>query len=311
MAMKKFFAMLLSIVGIVISLAACGQNENVQASQIFEVYNIGKEETKVELNECALESTEPDEQLDELIEIMTQTPAKLEYKPVFDMGFTILSKKLSEGILTVNVDEGYTKLLPSTEVLVRAAIVRTFTQVDGIDYVALTVNGKPINDSLGNPVGMMSADMFIDNAGEEINALEKVKLKLYFADETGTALTAVNRTVVYNTNISLEKLVVEKLIEGPVDTSVGVYPTINPDTKIVSITVKDGICYVNLNDTFLTQLYNVTSDVTIYSIANSLVELSNINKVQITINGEENITYRENTSLTTIFERNLDLVTTP
>ena len=53
---------------------------------------------------------------------------------------------------------------------------------------------------------------------------------------------------------------------------------------------------------------NVTSDVTIYSITNSLVELSNVNKVQISINGNINVTYRENTSLSTVFERNLELV---
>ena len=62
------------------------------------------------------------------------------------------------------------------------------------------------------------------------------------------------------------------------------------------------------HNTFLTQIYNVTSDVTIYSITNSLVELSNVNKVQISINGNINVTYRENTSLSTVFERNLELV---
>ena len=65
---------------------------------------------------------------------------------------------------------------------------------------------------------------------------------------------------------------------------------------------------MDLDNTFLTQIYNVTSDVTIYSITNSLVELSNVNKVQISINGNINVTYRENTSLSTVFERNLELV---
>ena len=88
----------------------------------------------------------------------------------------------------------------------------------------------------------------------------------------------------------------------------GDYPTINPETKIVSVTVKDGICYVNLSEAFLSQPYNVTSDVTIYSITNSLVELPNVNKVQISVNGETNLFYRENVNLATVFERNLDLL---
>ena len=52
----------------------------------------------------------------------------------------------------------------------------------------------------------------------------------------------------------------------------------------------------------------MTSDVTIYSITNSLVELPNVNKVQISVNGETNLFYRENVNLATVFERNLDLL---
>jgi len=52
----------------------------------------------------------------------------------------------------------------------------------------------------------------------------------------------------------------------------------------------------------------VTADVTIYSIVNSLVELSNVNKVQISINGDTSTTYREKFAFSTVYERNLDLV---
>ena len=86
------------------------------------------------------------------------------------------------------------------------------------------------------------------------------------------------------------------------------YPVANPDTKVLSVAVRDGICYVNLDSSFVNQIYNVTPEVTIYAITNSLVELSNVNKVQISINGETNINYRENISLSATFERNLDLV---
>ncbi len=48
--------------------------------------------------------------------------------------------------------------------------------------------------------------------------------------------------------------------------------------------------------------------VKIYSITNSLVELPNINKVQISVNGDTSVSYKENMSLSTVFERNLELV---
>ena len=74
----------------------------------------------------------------------------------------------------------YKKLSPSSEVLVRAAIVRTMTQLEGISYVSVTVGGEALTDSLGNVVGPMTADLFIDNAGNEINAYEKTRLFLLF-----------------------------------------------------------------------------------------------------------------------------------
>ena len=86
------------------------------------------------------------------------------------------------------------------------------------------------------------------------------------------------------------------------------YPTINPATKVVSVTVSDGTCYVNLDKEFLTQIYKVDANVTIYSIVNSLVELSDVNRVQISINGETDLSYKESIPLATVFERNLELV---
>ena len=158
----------------------------------------------------------------------------------------------------------------------------------------------------GVAVGFLSADSFIDNDGKEINAYEKVSVTLYFATEDGKNLIAGQRKVVYNTNISMEKMVVEQLIKGP--QLAGYYPTINPDTKILSVTNKDGICYINLSEEFLKQPGDISSDVVVYSIANSLIDLHNVNRVQIQVNGNSKILFRETLSLEESFERNLDIV---
>ena len=70
-------------------------------------------------------------------------------------------------------------------------------------------------------------------------------------------------------------------------------------------TTKDAFCYVNLDDSFLTVVNNVSTEVSIYALVNSLVELSNVNQVQILINGEVPASFSSTT-----FERNLDIVTT-
>lgn len=292
----------------VMVITACG-SENAVDGNIYQIYYVNKEETKIYSAEYDSETQDTEALLGELLEQLGTTGERMEYIAPLAGDFELLGYTLDNGQLTLNFDEKYKKMDVIREILVRAAIVRTLTQIPEVKYVAFTVQGEMLTDSTGVAVGTMAADTFIDNAGNEINAYEKVNLHLYFANETGDGLVEENRrNVVYSSNISLEKLVVEQLLQGPM--TQGAYPTINPLTKIVSVNVKDGVCYVNLNEEFLNQPYNVNSDVTIYSITNSLVELSNVNKVQISINGETNISYRENISLNSMFERNLDLLTT-
>lgn len=302
---KLFFNMV--ILSMIVTLAACGREEQVQTGTVYEIYYVNNDETRIINRQYVTESEDTEVLFTELAGQLQTRSEKMEYQAPLSGEFSIRGHVLDSGLLTLDFDEKYKELWGTKEVLVRAAIVRTLVQIPGVERITFTVEGEPLVDSSGVAVGIMTADTFIENAGNEINAYEKVNLRLYFANEEGNLLVEENqRNVVYNSNISLEKLVVEKLIEGP--KSEGSYPTINPAAKIVSVTVKDGICYVNLDEAFQSQPYNVTSEVTIYSITNSLVELSNVNKVQISINGETNISYRENMSLNNVYERNLDLL---
>lgn len=292
----------------IVCITACGSREENVSGKSYEIYYVNNDETGIFSNAYQSETEDSRLLLNELMEQLSTKPEKMEYKAPLAENFELLDYTWDGEKLTLNFDERYKDMDNIKEVLVRAAIVRTLSQISDIRYIAFTILGEPLMDSTNVAIGTMSADTFIDNAGEEINTYEKVNLLLYFANENGDRLVEENqRNVVYNSNISLEKLVVEKLIEGP--TAAGSYPTINPSAKLLSVTVIDRICYVNFDEAFLTQPYSVTSDVTIYSIANSLIELPNINKVQISVNGETSLFYKESVSLTNMFERNLDLVT--
>lgn len=294
---------------LVLCIAGCGAQKvpEMESGKLYDIYYVNNEETRIFSNMYQTMTEDEQTVLDELIDQLATVPEKGEYKAPLAGNFELLGYTWDGGQLTINFDEHYKEMDNIKEVLVRASIVRTLSQVKGVDYISFTIQNEPLVDSSGVAIGIMSPDMFIDNAGNEINTYEKVNLRLYFANESGDRLVVENqRNVVYSSNMSLEKLVVEKLIEGPAAS--GDYPTINPATKIISVTVNDRICYVNLDESFLSQPYNVTNDVTIYSITNSLVELPNVNKVQISINGETNVLYKESVSLTNIFERNLDLL---
>lgn len=301
--MKKIRGLLLLFAAAVL-LTACGKQKDGNVV-VYPVYYVSNSETKVEMHEHEMQTETSEDMLQELLECLSTVPDKLEYKAPLSMGFQVLGVDVQEGKLQIDVDGAYKAMPPTTEVLVRAAIVRTLTQLSDISYVGITVEGQQLYDNAGEAVGWMSADQFIDNDGNEINTYELTRIKLYFANANGDKLIAAYREKHYSTNTPLERFVVEELISGPSGQVEGLYPTVNPETKIINVMTKDGICYVNLDSSFLTVVNNVSTELAVYSIVDSLVELSNINKVQILVNGEVPGSFT-----TTTFERNLDYVTT-
>lgn len=304
--MKKKL-MLLILLPLCLLLASCAMSSNTEEEEgtTYKIYYLDKNKTKLAEDELTFNQTDTGELIAAVMVRLCAQPDDVELNPVIRQEM-YLNFMLTEKQVTLNMSSEYKKLNAAEEVLARAAIVNTLTQIQGVDFVSITIEGEPLLDALGNPVGVMTKDMFINNAGKEMNSYNKVKMTLYFADAEGDGLIEINRTLAYQNNISMEKLVVEQVIAGP--SNQDSYPSVNPETKVISATIKDGVCYVNLDESFLTQPYNVSAEVAIYSIVNSLVELSNVNKVQISVEGENDFLFREQIDLTTLFERNLDLL---
>lgn len=293
---------------VLLSLSACGSRGDARSEDGINVYYVNREETRIFSSPYMdeLDISDVNDAVMELIDELKRVPEKLEYEAPIAGDVELLDVTLSEKLLTLNFAPSYFEVSSVREILLRAAIVRTLTQIDGVDFVTFLVNGEPLADAKGNIIGNMSADTFIYNAGNEINAYERMQLTLYFANEDGDGLIPVYRTVVYNSNIALERLVVDQLILGPQNDIAN--PTINPATGVLRVSVSDGICYVDLDSAFLTEPYAVQPQVALYSIVNSLAELPGINKVQILIGGETNVDFMESINLSNVLERNLDIV---
>lgn len=304
MKQKKLLLFFFSV--LLLFCAGCGRKENAtEGKDRYSIYYLNREETKIAEFAYYTDTKEPMKVLGELLQVLGQTPQNVGYHETIS-NFMITAFSINDNVVQISVDDHYSDLSPTTEVLTRAAIVRTLSQIDGITYVSMKQGNHDLTDHTGAVINAMTADQFVDNAGNEINTYENVNLTLYFASENGKYLIKAIRSVEYNSNISVEKLIVEKLIDGPIGE--GLYPTINSNTKIESVTVKDKICYVNLSEDFLNQQYNVLPEVTIYSLVNSLVELESVNKVQIAINGDTGKVFREIIELSSPFERNLDIL---
>ena len=270
---KVFF--LLGLMLLAAALATGCSKEEPQGTPV-DISYLNKSETKLVTERHYLTSTDTKDMIVEVLTLLCSVPDNKELKATLTSGINIITYSYDGEQVIVSLGEKYKELSRTTEVLTRAALVRSLTNIPEVNYVMLTVNGESLTDTSGNAIGAMTSDMFVNNAGAQVEAVDStVTLRLYFANEEGDGLVAVNRELAHNADISnvpMEKLVVEQLISGPANDDT--YPTISPDTKLVNITVRDNICYLTFDSAMLTAVNNVTTDVTVYSLVNSLMLLS-------------------------------------
>lgn len=281
----------------------------------FYIYDMNREHTRLIPNEYGFSADfstsagAASRYVGEALNRMIYGPGIAEEVGAIGTGVGDITYHVDSGIAYVNFGDSYYNADLTTRTLRRAAVVRTLCQIEGIRGVGITVDHEAVTDSDGQPIGVLTADSYLENDGAKINAYEKTVLHLYFTNIEGTELVEVNEPIVYDSNIPLEKLVVDSLIKGP-DTGMvleGICPTINPATKNLNVTVRDGVCYVNLSSDFLSKSSNVSDEIVIYSIVNSLTNLVNENKVQLMIDGETEVSFG-GIYLSTPFESNYKLI---
>lgn len=302
MKARQGICMLVLLTFFLLGIVGCQSGETVEAE--YNIFYLNKEATK--LVPVAYEPTAETDtgMLEDMIDKLNSDSGSVEYRKPLAGGVEILSATLTDGQLLLNFSSDYSQMDHITEVLCRAAIVRTLIQVASVDSISFSVGDIPLMDANGKPVGLMTADSFIENPGEQINTIQTATITLYFSNPEGNGLVEEIQERHYNSNISLEKLVMELLMKGPIQ--VEGKSVIPSGTKLVNVSVLDGVCFVNLDEGFLNQNYEIEEGVVIYSIVNSLVELPNVNKVQISVNGDTDMNYRENFSLSNVYVRDLD-----
>lgn len=285
-------------------LIGCGKGEQfAEGVPHCTIYYLNSAGTQLVGSEYGTVETEKEELVQELLAKMTSVPADLDCQSAIPERIETITFRIEENVLYLYADANYSRMNSVQEILCRAALTKTLTQIEGIDYLSIYCAEQPIVDGAGNPVGMLSASDFVDSI-RDVNSFEKTELTLYFANETGDKLVEEKREVMRNTNTSLEKLIVEQLIEGPMRS--GSYATLPKDMKLLNVSVNESVCSINLDATFLNSTLEVREYIPIYSIVNSLSELSTVSRVQIRINGSQDAVFRDQIPLNTVFERNYE-----
>jgi len=292
----------------IVLLFASGCKENPEPT-LWEgdilVYYTDKAETGLTEEWYVTEEEEGIELAAELLEKL-KTPSMEEHVAAIPESVTLPEVFIeANGLATLLFDESYTTVSGIREVLMRAAIVKTLCQTDKIDSVEIYVAGQPLMNGEKMPVGIMKETDFIDSTGPETNYYQYLYAKIYYANEEGTALMASNLKIPYTGSEAEEKIVLRQLISGPIEEEM--QPVLSEKVEVRTVSVRDNVCTVDLSKEFLDKLPEVTEEVVIYSIVNTLAELPGIYQVQFLVEGKQEKLY-EKMDLTQVFERNLNVI---
>jgi len=286
-------------------LAGCGNKEEPQ-TEGYRIYYLDTENTRLVTQNCSRKKDTVKEEIKEVLAFLEDDPKEEEYSSVFVNGVSVDNWELNQTKLTLYFNEAYKGLDAASELLLRAAVVQSLVQISNVDYISFFVGGEPLKDQEGIEIGYMRTEDFVQNTGSSLHSYQTANLKLYFAGKNGDTLKAEEVRVRYNSNISIEKLIVEQLMKGP--TAEGDKAVLPAEAKVLGVSVRDRVCYVNFDEGFLNMVDQVSPKATIYALVNSIIDGGETTQVQILVNGEAGITYQEAISLEKPFSRDEDII---
>ena len=262
----------------------------------------GRSPVTVSITEGDLHST-----LQTFFKKLREAPAKSRLIPLLPPDVTINSYSFSGGLLTLDFGKNYQSLESTREVLARAGIVRTMVQIDEVENIRFTIDGREAVNGDGLRLTIMNADSFVEDAGKTINAIQHTMINLYFASGDGKSLKLESRSIYYSASKPLEWAIVERIIAGPLVK--GNYPTVPANLQIMGVTCSNGVCYVNLNQTFIQNQLTVDEKIPIYSIVDSICDnCPEVKEVQFAIDGESDVVFRHTMDLSRTYSADRSLI---
>ncbi len=321
MKIKKVLSLILVVavaLSLVPALGACNKEENNDGKILIYYTNNTAEDLHYRAVKIKTEDVEPIDLILDLLDRMFNSNLEdKSYYSVKPAEVEINSINLKDGIIAIDFNSEYLKLTNVREIILRAGVVLTLIQVPGVIGVSFTVDNVPITDRNNEVIGTMTKEKFVNVLLNEEGMLKQTtELKVYFANETKDKLVPVYYTFsIDNTSLSMEEYLITKLIEGPekdpnainnesnVDEQV-LIPTVSDDVELISVVTTDRTCYINFGHNFLEQKNDVSDEIMIYSIVNTVCQLPYVSSVQFLIEGEREVELHKTISFAEKFKYN-------
>ena len=138
---------------------------------------------------------------------------------------------------------------------------------------------------------------------DETRNAKKMKVKVYYPDESGLRLVGVNREITFTDQNDKYKAAVEAVMTPPKEKNLT--KVVSNNSSLISVDVKDGTAMVNLSKNIKIGFVGGSTgeELLIGSVVNTLTEFKEVNAVKFLIDGQEVETLSGHMDLSTPIKR--------
>ena len=96
-----------------------------------------------------------------LLKKLQQNQKSDKIRSVIPKRVMINSVSVNTNIVEIDFSTGYKRISENRDLICRAGIVYTLTQLKGINYVSFSISGEPMLDTDGTAIGALGRDSFV------------------------------------------------------------------------------------------------------------------------------------------------------
>lgn len=290
------FKKLILLSGACLFITACGKN----ADNVYRLYYTNIAGTRLTVKDFKTDTKDKVKLAEELLSELDTVESSDQYVVIKPGDIHVNNVSFQEGDLILTFSDNYKSMNATTEAMYRTAAVKTLSQIADVESVTFRDSKDVITLDSGLRLSSLRSDDYIDDSNDIFYDTQWMNVGLYYTNEKGDSLIRTEANIAYNSDESIEKMIVSRLTDGPDEA--GLYPVIPENTKLLGVTFVNGVCYVNFDQLFLSGNVNASGNLPVYSVVNSLCELDEVNEVRILIDGSSDVVYRESLSLDKNFQ---------
>ncbi len=288
--MKRYTALILPVIVLIILAGCTAPWHKSDEKEQYDgyIYYLNKDHTDLTRQGFYFDSKTGQELADDIAGRIAVNSENSDESPL-PAGVVIEKTEVIDQQVHVHLNKFYEKTSLKDDALCRCALVESFMQIPGVAGVRLYIGDEPMTDENGDPYDLLTYESFVFSSPGIPGQTKNITLNLYFGAPDGQYLKKESVPAAVESDQSLIRIIMDKLLDGPAYE--GEQAVIPEDTAVLGVSVSGKTAYINLGNGFSDNDEIISAKLAVCSIVNSITDNTDIEQVQIQIEGSTPTSY--------------------